>query len=70
MAKECKGIFRTSGAYAFCSKNHGLSPVAKLCRRSAATFGCASRDILDSYALREGAERERDSAKPKEMLRH
>ena len=49
MAKECKGIFRTSGAYAFCSKDHGLSPVAKLCRRSAATFGCASRDILDSY---------------------
>src|SRR5262249_27208237 len=31
-------------------QNHGLAPVAKICRRSAALIGCAARDILDSSA--------------------
>jgi hypothetical protein len=38
------------GSSSYWSKNPGLAPWAKVCRRYAALIGCASRDILDSNA--------------------
>lgn len=51
VAKDCKTIFRTYGAYAQSIENHGLAAVAMVYRRSAARIGCASRDILSRKCI-------------------
>src|SRR5262245_25746416 len=45
-AKESHEICRPYGAYRRIGRNHGLAPVAKICRRSAALIGCASCDVF------------------------